>query len=169
MIPCIHGKIDPAVILDGEAFDYDAVLASSSVQRALNTNEPEAKEACMDEYGITSFVYEERRPFNRERFTDLVEHYPESLIRTKGYVWFSDDDRHIQLFEQAGRNASITELSEWMAATPKEYLDLILSEFPEIQDDWDKTYGDRINQLVFIGKGYEKAEIVGRLTGCLDI
>ena len=169
MIPCVQGNVDPAVILDGEAFDYDAVLASSSVQRALNTNEPEAKEACMDEYGITSFVYEERRPFNRERFTDLIEHYPEALIRTKGYVWFSDDDRHIQLFEQAGRNASITELSEWMAATPKEDLDLILSEFPEIQDDWDKTYGDRINQLVFIGKGYEKAEIVGQLAGCLDV
>lgn len=168
MIPCVHGNVDPAVILDGEAFDYDEVLASSSVQRALNSNEPEAKEACMDEYGITSFVYEERRPFNRERFTDLVEHYPKALIRTKGYVWFSDDDKHIQLFEQAGRNASITELSEWMAATPKEDLDLILSEFPEIQDDWDKTYGDRINQLVFIGKGYQKAEIVGQLAGCLD-
>ncbi len=56
-----------------------------------------------------------------------------------------------------------------MAATPKEDLDLILSEFPEIQDDWDKTYGDRINQLVFIGKGYQKAEIVGQLTGCLDV
>ena len=56
-----------------------------------------------------------------------------------------------------------------MAATPKEDLDLILSEFPEIQDDWDKTYGDRINQLVFIGKDYQKAEIVGQLAGCLDV
>ena len=168
IIPCVHGNVEPSVILDGEAFDYDEVLASSSVQRALNNNEPEAKEACMDEYGITSFVYEERRPFNRDRFTKLVMDYPKELIRTKGYMWFSDDNKHIQLFEQAGRNASITELTEWMAATPKEELDVLLSEFPEMQDDWDKTYGDRINQLVFIGKGYEKAEIVKQLAGCLD-
>ena len=55
IIPCINSEVDTDKIMHGKEFDYHAVLASSSVQRALNTNEPTDKEACMDEYGITSF------------------------------------------------------------------------------------------------------------------
>lgn len=146
----------------------DEVLASSSVQRALNTAEPGDKEACMDEYGITSFVFEETRPFNRERFMNLLDEYPKELIRTKGYVWFSDDDVHIQLFEQAGRNASVTEMTEWLAAIPQDELDDLVKAFPDLKDEWDEKYGDRINQLVFIGKNYKKDGILNRLTSCLE-
>ena len=168
IIPCKNSDIDAEKILNGSVFDYDEVLASSSIQNALNTNEPDDKEACMDEYGITSFVFEERRPFDREKFMALVDEYPKELIRTKGYVWFSDDEVHIQLFEQAGRNASITEMSEWMAFYPQEELDALVAEFPDLKDDWDKHYGDRINQLVFIGKNYTKADILSKLQSCLS-
>ena len=167
IIPCVNSKVDPAKILHGKEFDYHGVLASSSVQRALNTLEPGEKEACMDEYGITSFVYEEKRPFDRDKFMDLVDEYPQELIRTKGYMWFSDDNVHIQLFEQAGRNASVTELNEWLASCPEEEVEAILEAYPDIKDDWDDKYGDRINQLVFIGKGYKKADILTKLESCL--
>ncbi|WP_296795594.1 CobW family GTP-binding protein [Ruminococcus sp.] len=167
IIPCVNSEVDTNKILHGKEFDYHSVLASSSIQRALNTNEPTAKEACMDEYGITSFVYEEIRPFDREKFMEFVDQYPTELIRTKGYVWFADDDVHIQLFEQAGRNASVTELNEWLASCPKEEIDAIMEAYPDIKDDWDDTYGDRINQLVFIGKGYKKADILSKLNACL--
>ena len=98
----------------------------------------------------------------------MVENYPETLIRSKGYIWFSDDDEHIQLFEQAGRNASITELTPWVSAWPKEELDALIKDFPDICDDWDEKYGDRINQVVFIGKGYEKSEILSLVEKCID-
>ena len=169
IIPCINSEVDTDKILHGKEFDYHAVLASSSVQRALNTNEPTDKEACMDEYGITSFVFEEARPFDRDKFMDLVDEYPKELIRTKGYVWFADDDVHIQLFEQAGRNASVTELNEWLAACPQEELDAMFENYPDLKDDWHEVYGDRINQLVFIGKGYKKADILAKLESCLTI
>ena len=169
IIPCVQGNIDASLILDGREFDYDEVLASSSIQRALNTNEPTAKEACMDEYGITSFVFEEQRPFDREKLYALVNEYPKELIRSKGYLWFKDDPTHIQLFEQAGRNCSITELSEWMAAWEQEELDRVKEAYPDIMDDWHPQYGDRINQLVFIGKGYQKQEIVNRIQSCLTV
>lgn len=81
---------------------------------------------------------------------------------------FSDDDKHVQLFEQAGRNASITELSEWMAAWTEEELDRIRNDFPDSFEDWDDEYGDRINQIVFIGKGYEKADIEKRVYSCIE-
>ena len=167
IIPCVQGEVDAAKILDGAEFDYEEVLASSSIQRALNMNEPDAKEACMDEYGITSFVFEEQRPFDRDKLYSLVEEYPKELIRSKGYLWFADDPKHIQLFEQAGRNCSITELSEWMAACEPEELDRVKEAYPDIMDDWHPEYGDRINQLVFIGKGYQKQEIVSRIESCL--
>ncbi|MCR5546128.1 MAG: GTP-binding protein [Lachnospiraceae bacterium] len=168
MIPCVNGEVDLDLILNREDFDFDEVEAASAVQQALNNCEHDDKEACVDEYGISSFVFEEKRPFNRRSFNSFVEDYPEVLIRSKGYIWFSDDWKHIQLFEQAGRNASITELSEWISAWPKEQLDPVVRDFPDIKDDWDETYGDRCNQVVFIGKGYEKSEIVDRLYECIE-
>ena len=169
IIPAVNSVVDPNKILHGREFDYHSVLASSSVQRALNTNEPTDREACMDEYGITSFVYEEVRPFDRDKFMALVDEYPTELIRTKGYMWFSDDDVHIQLFEQAGRNASVTELNEWLASCPPEEVEAIFENYPDLKDDWDDTYGDRINQLVFIGMNYKKADILARLESCLAV
>ncbi len=168
MVECVNGDVNLEVILDREDFDFEEVEAYSAVQRALNNCEHDDENACVDEYGISSFVFEERMPFNRNAFNKLVEDYPESLIRTKGYMWFSDDWNHVQLFEQAGRNASITELSEWVSAWPKDELDKVLKDFPDIKDDWDETYGDRCNQVVFIGKGYEESEIVKLLYNCID-
>jgi len=114
IIPAINSEVDTDKILHGKEFDYHSVLASSSIQRALNTNEPTDKEASMDEYGITSFVYEEVRPFDRDKFMAVVYEYPTELIRTKGYVWFSDDDVHIQLFEQAETQVLPSSTSGWL-------------------------------------------------------
>ncbi len=91
MIECVNGNADLDVILNREDFDFDEVEAYSAVQRALNNCEHDDEAACVDEYGISSFVFEERRPFEREAFNAFLEDYPEVLIRTKGYIWFSDD------------------------------------------------------------------------------
>ena len=168
MITCVNGNVDLDRLLDREDFDFEEVEAYSAVQRALNQCEHDDEKACVDEYGISSFVFEEKRPFNRKAFNRLVDNYPEVLIRSKGYIWFSDDWKHIQLFEQAGRNASITELTEWISAWSEEELTPVLNDFPDLKDDWDETYGDRCNQLVFIGKGYEKAEIVKKIYECIE-
>ncbi len=168
MICCSHGDVDLDVILNRPEFDFEEVEAYSAVQKALNNCENDDTKACVDEYGIASFVFEEKRPFNRKAFEKLLEDYPETLIRSKGYIWFSDDWKHVQLFEQAGRNASITEMSEWISAWPEKELKLLVRDFPDIRDDWDEIYGDRCNQLVFIGKGYEKKDIVKRLQDALE-
>ena len=168
IISCSHGDVDLDVILDREDFDFEEVEAFSAVQKALNKCEHDDEKACVDEYGISSFVFEEKRPFNREAFNKFVDEYPTTLIRTKGYIWFSDDWDHIQLFEQAGRNATVTEVSECVSAWPEEELDPIVNDFPDIMEDWDETYGDRCNQVVFIGKDYEKSEIVKLLYDCIE-
>lgn len=86
------GISEPSSIA-GAFVNYDEVESYSSVQKTLNAHDED--KACVDEYGITSFVFEEKRPFNREKFNRLVEEYPEKLIRSKGYIWFSDDWEHV--------------------------------------------------------------------------
>ncbi len=165
IIDSVQGEVPFEKIVHGRPFDYDTVADSSVMQRTLDAGN---REACTDEYGISSFLYEDRRPLNRERFLQFVEDYPAELIRTKGYLCFSDDPAHAQLFEQAGRNTSITEMPEWMCAVPKEELDSLVREFPDLTDDWDETYGDRVVQLVFIGKGYRQDEILAAMGQCID-
>ena len=59
-------------------------------------------------------------------------------------------------------------MTEWLAAIPQDELDDLVKAFPDLKDEWDEKYGDRINQLVFIGKNYKKDGILNRLTSCLE-
>lgn len=163
----IYGKINADRILQGQKFDYMKAMNSSTIQKALK-KKAEGEE-CVEEYGITSFVYEEKRPFDREKFLDYLEQdYPDGIIRAKGYVWFSDDDVHVQLFEQAGRNASVNEYSNWVAAFDEKDKQEVFQYYPEVLEEWDEEYGDRMNQIVFIGRGYNKDEITEKLEKFLD-
>lgn len=163
----INGSIELEKIVTTEPFDFEQIDSSSAIQKAINSLE--GTKGCTDEYGITSFVYEEKRPFNRERFLNFVnENYPKSLIRAKGYIWFSDADQDVQLFEQAGRNSSVMEVSYWVDALVEEQKNEILANNPDMKENWDEEFGDRENQIVFIGKGYDQAEIKSALEKCLD-
>lgn len=170
IIKSIYGKIDLNEIIDSSEFDFDKVMNSSTINKALELNNSrDDDKVCYEEYGIHTFVYEEKRPLNRERFIEFLENnYPKSLIRTKGHIWFSDDWIHVYLFEQAGQNATVDEWSNWVASfEPKEQKEL-KEEYPEILDDWDSEYGDRKNQIVFIGKDYNEEEIISVLNSCID-
>ena len=168
IVRCVNGSVEADEILTTEPFDFEQVDSSSAIQKAINSIE-QNKNGCVDEYGISSFVFEERRPFNRERFLDFVnKKYPGGLIRAKGYIWFSDADADVQLFEQAGRNTSVTEVSYWIDALVEEQKNAFLESNPELRDNWDSEFGDRENQIVFIGKGYNQSEIENSLKECLD-
>lgn len=163
----INGSIELEKIVTTKPFDFEQIDSSSAIQKAINSLD--GTKGCTDEYGITSFVYEERRPFNREKFLNFVnESYPKSLIRAKGYIWFSDADQDVQLFEQAGRNSSVMEVSYWVDALVDEQKNEILANNPDMKENWDEEFGDRENQIVFIGKGYNQAEIKSALEKCLD-
>lgn len=165
IIECIHGKVNPDRIFHNQKFDYERVMKSSRIEEQLLQGKDDA---IQDEHGIISFLYEEKRPFDYDKFMKFLENdYPEEIIRAKGYMWFADDDIHVQLFEQAGRNASVTEVSNWLAAFSEEERKPVMQEYPEVAVDWDEVYGDRCNQIVFIGKGFHKASIIASLRKCL--
>nr|WP_314466007.1 GTP-binding protein [uncultured Clostridium sp.] len=169
IIETTWGKVDSRFIFDGKEFDYDKVMNSSSLQKAL------AREKHMDEsgthgYGVSSFVYEERRAFDRKKLLEFLEdNYPETVIRAKGYIWFSDDPVHAQLFEQAGRNASVSEATSWVAALPEEEKEEVLKVYPDVLEGWDEIYGDRMNQIVFIGRGYDREGMITALNNCIAV
>lgn len=168
MIESVQGKIDTEKIVNKKRFNYEKVQNSSAIQKAL-LREAKAEESDLDEYGISSFTFEEKRPFNNQLFMNFIDqNYPEGLIRAKGYIWFQDDDIHVHLFEQAGRNATVSEVSNWIASFEEEKRQEIFEQYPEVLEDWDEQYGDRMNQIVFIGKDYNQTKILEGLNNCLE-
>ncbi len=167
ILEAVNGRVSPDKIFSGRKFDFEKVMLSSAYQMALE-REGKMNTFYDDDYGITSFVYKDARPFDYDKFIEFMsEGYPIEITRGKGYMWFKHDDKHIQLFEQAGRNSTVTEVSEWVASMPEEEQKAILKDFPDMLEEWDEKYGDRINQLVFIGKGYDKEKFLRELRDCI--
>ena len=122
-----------------------------------------------EEYGIGTFVYTRRKPFNRNKFEEYVNFkWRKNIIRAKGIIWFSDDNEMSYIFEQAGNQMQLDEGGFWIASAPKEEFDIMVKENPEILKGWDENVGDRIIKLVFIGQKLEKEDIKNELDKILD-
>ena len=121
-----------------------------------------------EEYGIGTFVYYRRRPLNKEKFKKFAQNMPRTIIRAKGLVWYSGDDRTVHLFEQAGKQVTSYEAGRWAASFSKRKQAQILEENPSLKKDWDETVGDRLTKIVFIGQKMNKHEIIKILDDCLE-
>lgn len=122
-----------------------------------------------EEYGIGTFVYYRRRPFNFERFDDFVARdWPASVIRAKGVVYFSQNRDMSLLFEQAGIQKKVTEAGLWYATAPADELAAMMARDPALRRDWDDKYGDRMEKIVFIGRDMDRAAITAALDRCLE-
>lgn len=120
-----------------------------------------------EEYGISTFVYTSRKPLNEVKFEDFVnKSFPQSVIRCKGLVWFSNDYDMSYLFEQAGKQMQLSQTGYWLASAPKEELEQMIEQAPEILNDWDKEVGDRMVKLVFIGRNMDKNAIIDAMDNC---
>ena len=121
-----------------------------------------------EEYGISSFVYYRRKGFNREKLEYFVEHFPKTIIRCKGIMWFTNDPDTSYVFEQAGSQITATDAGAWLVTAPKEELEKIIEYNPEVLKDWDEELGDRMIKLVFIGRKMNKEQIISDLDKCLE-
>jgi G3E family GTPase len=121
-----------------------------------------------EEYGIGTFVYYRRQPFNINEFDQFVAHWPKSVIRAKGLCYFSDRPDMSFIFEQSGVQKKISESGLWWATAPEEELKAMVERNPLIMRDWDDTYGDRMVKLVFIGQKMDREKITRDLDACLE-
>lgn len=167
IIKTTRGKVEIDRIVSEQKFNYEMVDSSSAIQKAINSL-GETNRGFTDEYGISSFSYEYKAPFDEKKFMDFITgDFPKELIRAKGYIWFKEKPQDVLLFEQAGRNSSVMPVAYWVAALDKKTQKECLENDEELRNSWDAEYGDRINQIVFIGKNYNKTKIVSRLEECL--
>ena len=122
-----------------------------------------------EEYGIATFVYQNVKPFSKEKFEKFVfEQWPKEVIRAKGLFWIIENPNTAYIFEQSGRQKIASDDGDWIAAFPEDERKEILALNPDIAETWHPVYGDRVNKLVFIGRGMDKEAIIRALDACIS-
>ena len=171
IINCDFGEIDLEKILYTGRFNYDSVAASASwiteVEKGAGVEEgPEGE---VEEYGISTYVYFNRRAFDLNKFDWFVANrWPAGVIRAKGMCYFAEERDTCYIFEQAGMQISLKNVGQWYATMPEDELMRQLTIDPALQRDWDPEYGDRMQKLVFIGQKLDKEAIKKALDYCLE-
>ena len=121
------------------------------------------------EFGIDTYVYYARKPFDLGLFDEFVAaHWPKNVIRCKGMCYFAEEYDMCYLFEQAGRQFNLRKAGEWFATMPKEELMQLMADDAQLRKDWDEQYGDRMQKLVFIGQHLDVKAIQTALDNCLQ-
>ena len=198
IIDCNYCDVDFDKILNTKMFNFDAVATSATwiqevedAHRDDDDDEEEEEEhhhehhhehehnhehhhdhddeGEAEEYGISTFVYYARRPFNLGLFDEFVAtKWPKNVIRAKGMCYFADEYDMCYLFEQAGRQFNLKKAGEWFATMPKDELEALMAQDAQLRHDWDEQYGDRMQKLVFIGQHLDKKAIIDALDACLE-
>ena len=121
-----------------------------------------------EEYGIGTFVYFRRAPFDQEKFADFAdERWPSNILRCKGLIWFEQEPDMAYLYEQAGRQMTATPYGAWVASLEPERIAEERAGDESLDAEWDERYGDRQQKLVFIGQHMDKDAIAAELDACL--
>ncbi len=121
-----------------------------------------------EEYGIGTYVYFRRRPFDKNNFDYFVtKQWPRNIIRAKGLCYFEDEFDLSYIFEQAGSQKQLSQYGYWYATMPKDELQKLMDEEPGLVRDWDARYGDRMQKIVFIGQNLDREGLAAMLDECL--
>lgn len=168
IISSSFGKIAPREILHTGLFDFEEAQNSAGWQKEL---EAESHTPETEEYGIGSFVFRSQKPFHPERFWKyLNENYPAEIIRAKGLFWLASRPDDALSFSQAGGSSRMEKAGFWWCSMPmKERLNYpsFVANQTYIESKWSKQWGDRLNELVFIGQHMNKENILTNLEKCL--
>ena len=196
IIDCNYGDVGFDKILNTNLFDFDSVATSATwIQEVEKHHEEDDDddeeeehhhhehehehhhehhhhhhhdEGEAEEYGIGTYVYYRRRPFELGLFDEFVARkWPKGIIRAKGICYFRDEQDVCYVFEQAGKQVSIRNVGQWYATMPKAELEQFMDQNPGLRRDWDEQYGDRMQKLVFIGQNLDKKFIAEELDRCL--
>jgi G3E family GTPase len=163
LIETERSRVSLDEVLDTGLFDMEAAQSSARWIQELNgTHTPET-----EEYGISSFVFRARRPFHPGRFWDFIHGEWDGLLRSKGYFWLATRNDIIGMWSQAGGSAEYRAVGYWWAAAPKSRWPDDDETWKAIMKDWEEPYGDRRQQLVYIGQGLDKQEMQLALLNCL--
>ncbi|WP_341989954.1 zinc metallochaperone GTPase ZigA [Azorhizobium sp. AG788] len=165
LIEADFGQVPLDRLLDTGRFDFDAAHQHPLWYRELNHFTDHVPET--EEYGVGSFVYRARRPFHPQKFSDFLQVTWPGLIRAKGMFWLATRDAHVGEMSLAGAICRTEALGYWWAAVPKDRWPDDAGWRAELKRHWAAFYGDRRQELVFIGMDLDEAAIRAALDSCL--
>ena len=160
-----HGKIEPKAILGTNKFDLaEAANAPGWLAELRGEHVPET-----EEYGIGSFVYQARKPFHPQRLYDfLVQGWRHgNLVRSKGYFWLASRFDQAGSWSQAGGIMNHGFAGLFWSAVPDEHWPEHGEHRAAIDSKCEQPFGDRRQEIVFIGQGLEEAQARRALDACL--
>ena len=165
IIEADHGEVPLGDILATGLFSAAKARSHPLWFQELNGFAKHVPEA--DEYGITSFVYRARRPFDAARIRAVLTGPLRGVMRAKGHFWTTADPARVMDFSLAGNLAAIGTAGRWWAAMPRSEWPRDSATIARIADRWQPPFGDRRQELVFIGSGYDQARITADLDAAL--
>ena len=164
-----YSEISPKEILNTSLFNFEEAEQSAGWMEELEKDEhtPET-----EEYGISSFVFRSKKPFDPVRFWDYLQNkFPTSIIRSKGLFWLSSRPDQALVWSQAGGSLKAEGAGVWWASMlfheRIKYLPFVENQ-KQIESEWDKLFGDRKNEIVFIGQNMDEKLIKDELELCLS-
>ncbi|BDR12883.1 zinc metallochaperone GTPase ZigA [Vibrio sp. STUT-A11] len=160
-----NGQVDISDVLDTGLFNFErAQQAPGWLKELRGEHIPET-----EEYGISSFSYQARRPFHPDLFYDLLHNLSHfgNLIRSKGYFWLATRPEFAGQWNQAGGVADYGFAGMFWKAIPKTQWPSDPEYLKAIEDNWIEPFGDMRQELVFIGQGLDKAAMIKALDDCL--
>ncbi|WP_417605694.1 zinc metallochaperone GTPase ZigA [Oceanimonas baumannii] len=165
ILPISQGRVPLNKLLATQRFNFErAANAPGWLQELRGEHTPET-----EEYGIGSFVYRARRPFHPQRFFDFLHRPREQgrLLRSKGFFWLASRPDLAGQWNQAGGIAYHGGAGLFWQAVPEENWPEEEESREHIMASWAEPYGDRRQELVFIGQGLDQSGLCSELDTCL--
>ncbi len=161
-------KVAPKLILNTGLFNFDEAQNSAGWQKEL---ESEGHTPETEEYGISSFVFRNQKPFHPERFWNYLNNaYPGGIIRAKGLFWLASRPNDAINFSQAGGSSRLERAGVWwcsMSYNERIQYPSFIDNQEYIENKWSAKWGDRTNELVFIGQDVHQDQMIAELEKCL--
>jgi G3E family GTPase len=158
-----RGSVALSKILDTKLFDFAKAEEAPGWQAVLRGEEISEK----DEYGISSFVFEDKRPFHHQRLWEFFHTAFDGLYRAKGHFWIVSQPNFIGELAIAGTERIVDPAGMWLVGSDKKLWPNDPVELKEIESDWHPLWGDRHQRMVFIGKKDSLETIRTALSECL--
>ena len=168
IIESSFSKVALSKILNTGLFDFEEAEQNAGWIEELGKEEhnPET-----DEYGINSFVFKNKKPFDPDRFWNYLQHhFPGNILRSKGLFWLASRPNQALVWNQAGASLKADSAGVWWSSMPYESRIrqvAFVENIKLIESDWDVNFGDRKNEIVFIGQNLDKKLIYSYLNECL--
>ncbi|MEP1695165.1 MAG: GTP-binding protein [Paracoccaceae bacterium] len=165
IIEANHSDVSSDAILDTGLFDFEKAHEHPMWAKELYGFADHTPET--EEYGVSSYVYRARRPFIPQKIMNALNGELPGVIRAKGHFWIATRPGWVAEFSLAGALSSVTPLGTWWASVPKESWPDHESARDYMQAHWQEPWGDRRQELVFIGAGINWPALKERLDDCL--